>query len=150
MYVSQKGQYTLRALFELAKRRDGAPVTATQIAEAQAIPPRFVEVILQNLKNAGAVVSRRGSHGGYALAGPPEGMTVAEILRLAEGSLAPVACVGDETGSQCRLKGQCVFAAVWTRAMAAVEQVYETTTLKDLVCTEQGLQEEASAADYCI
>ena len=76
MFVSQKCQYTLRAMFELAKRRGAGPVTVAEIAQAQAIPPRFLEVILQGLRTAGRVQSQRGTGGGYVLAGPPDTVTV--------------------------------------------------------------------------
>ncbi len=81
MHISQKCQYTLRALFELAKHYGGEPVSAAEIAEAQAIPPRFLELILQSLKNSREVDSRRGNYGGYVLAVSPETITVGDVIR---------------------------------------------------------------------
>ena len=80
MYVSQKSQYTLRALFEFAKRRNLGPATAAEVAEAQAIPPRFLELILQGLRGTGHIESRRGVKGGYVLAAAPETVTVGSII----------------------------------------------------------------------
>ncbi len=84
MLVSQKCQYALRAIFELAKRTGQGPVKIAEIAEAQAIPVRFLEVILSQLKQGRFAVSQRGSEGGYQLARPPQELTVGEITRVAE------------------------------------------------------------------
>ena len=96
MHVSQKCQYTLRALFELAKRQGTEPVTVAEIADAQAIPRRFLELIFLDLRSDGMVQSRRGSNGGYVLAVSPETTTVEDVIRAVDGSLAPVDCVGGQ------------------------------------------------------
>ena len=102
MYVSQRCQYTLRALFELAKRQGSTPVTAAEIAESQAIPPRFLELILQGLRGKGIVDSRRGNQGGYVLTVAPESISVGDIIRTVDGWLAPVECVTGRIGEHCR------------------------------------------------
>ena len=76
MRISKKCQYALRAVFELAVRNTGQPVKIQQIAGAQNIPPRFLEVILNQLRHAGFVESRRGNEGGYMLAPGAEELTV--------------------------------------------------------------------------
>ena len=149
MYVSQKCQYTLRALFELAKRRGSGPVTVAEIAEAQAIPPRFLELILQGLRHSGEVESRRGIHGGYVLAAPPETITIGRIIRSVDGSLAPTDCLGGKRDGRCRLKGRCAFEDLWSRAREAVERVYNATTLQDLIDEEEAAGARC-ASDYCI
>lgn len=149
MSVSQKCQYALRALFELAKRQGQGPVSVAQLAEAQAIPPRFLELIVQQLRQAGYVDSRRGIQGGYQLAVSPERLTVADIIRLVDGGLAPVPCVIDENNSQCSLLGRCAFMGLWRRASEALRQVYETTTLQNLI-DEEKLTSANQAPDYCI
>lgn len=85
MHVSQKCQYTLRALFELAKRGGSTPTAAAEIAQAQAIPPRFLELILQGLRAEGMIASRRGNQGGYVLNAPPESISVGDIIRVVPG-----------------------------------------------------------------
>jgi Rrf2 family transcriptional regulator, cysteine metabolism repressor len=144
VYISQKCQYTLRALFELAKRRGDGPVSAGEIAAAQAIPPRFLELILQGLKDTGEVESRRGVHGGYVLAGAPESITVGAIIRSVDGSLAPVKCVVGKTEEHCSLNGRCAFLGMWARAQQAIEQVYDTTTLQDLIDDERSRARQSS------
>ena len=89
MQVSQKCKYTLRALFELAKRQGDGPVSAAEIATAQALPPRFLELILHSLTKSGEVKSRRGIRGGYVLAVSPTAITVGDVVRLVDGSAAP-------------------------------------------------------------
>ena len=101
--VSQKCQYALRAVFELAKRHGRGPVRIGAVAKAQAIPPRFLEVILNQLKQAGFVESRRGNEGGYLLARAPERLTVGEIVRFVEGPIRPVTCTPDSTETACSL-----------------------------------------------
>lgn len=131
--VSQKSQYALRALFELAKRREEGPVAVAEIAEAQAIPQRFLELIVVQLRKTGWIRSHRGAQGGYTLVVPQEQITVADIIRVIDGSLAPVKCISEESPAHCALKGRCAFAGLWKRARDAVAAVYESTTLQDMV-----------------
>ena len=133
MSVSQQSQYALRALFELGKRRDDGPVSVADLAEAQAIPRRFLEVIIALLRRAGFVTSHRGTQGGYTLAVSPREIAVADIIRVIDGSLAPVKCIATHSPTHCALKGQCVFADLWKRARDAVADVYERTTLQELI-----------------
>lgn len=133
MQVSQKCQYALRALFELARRCDDGPVKIAQIAEAQAIPVRFLEVILSQLKQGGFAESRRGAEGGYLLARPARLISVGNIIHFVEGPVGPVSCLDTRAERQCELDGRCVFKAMWKRAHDAVCRVYDTTTLQDLV-----------------
>jgi Rrf2 family transcriptional regulator, cysteine metabolism repressor len=137
MQLSLKCQYTLRALFELAKRQGGESASAAEIADAQAIPARFLELILQGLKAGGMVESRRGIKGGYVLASLPQNISVGDVIRMVDGSLAPVTCLAGRSGEDCRLKGGCAFAGVWRKAQKAVEEVYDKTSLQDLIDDER-------------
>lgn len=150
MQLSQKCQYTLRALFELAKRGRSQPVSAAEIAQAQAIPARFLELILQGLRRAGQVEARRGLGGGYILAVPPDHLTVGQIIRQVEGSLAPVDCLSGDDEQCCRLKGRCAFATLWRRAETAMEQVLDATSLADLVEEDRVAVYLQHATDYSI
>ena len=131
--ISQKCQYALRALFELARRWEKGPVRIADVAEAQAIPPRFLEVILSQMKRAGFVESRRGASGGYMLARSPGSLAVGEVIRFVEGPLGPVACVAQNGASNCPLDGSCVFKAMWLKAQTAMAEVYDGTTFRELV-----------------
>jgi Rrf2 family protein len=148
MSVSQKCQYALRALFELGKRRLGGVTSVAEIAAAQAIPPRFLECILAELRHAGFVESRRGVRGGYSLSRGPEQITVGEIIRAVDGPVSPVRCGDDLPAARCSLAGNCAFLGLWQRAGAALAGVYDATSLHDLI------DEEFAAAGreptYCI
>jgi Rrf2 family protein len=137
MQVSQKCQYTLRALFELAKRQGDNPVTVAEIADAQAIPRRFLELIFLDLRARGVIESRRGNHGGYVLTTSPEKITVGDIIRSVDGTLSPVKCVVGRSDDHCRLKNRCAFSGVWRRAQEAMEEVYDNTTLQSLIDDER-------------
>ena len=137
MQVPQKCQYALRAIFELAKRYGEGPVKTVEIAEAQAIPARFLEVILSQLKRGGFVGSRRGSHGGYHLISAPAEVTVGQIIRFVEGPIGLVACVTDNGNNGCPLNGDCVFLPMWEKASKAMSDVYDGTTFEDLVEQER-------------
>lgn len=137
MNVSQKCQYALRALLELAKRNQTGPVKIADIARAQAIPAKFLEGILLELKKLGVVESKRGPKGGYLLAMPPEELTVGKIIQFIDGPPAPVACVAGEHHTQCPLFGQCAFLPMWRRARDAVANVYDQTTFQNLLEEDQ-------------
>lgn len=139
--LSRRCQYALRAMLELARRYGDGPVKSAAIAEAQGIPQRFLEVILGQLKRAGFAVSERGACGGYALAAPPEELTVGAIIRCVDGPVSPVHCEEDG-GEQCPFEANCVFRPMWDRVQQAVSAVYDTTTFQDLVEQDQPWADE--------
>ena len=150
MQVSQKSQYTLRALFELAKRQGGEPATVAEIADAQAIPRRFLELIFLDLRSRGLIESRRGSQGGYVLTASPETITVGDIIRAIDGSLSPVKCLVGRSEEHCRLRNRCVFLSVWQRAQKAMEEVYDNTTLQDLIDDERTAAQQSAPLLYAV
>ena len=142
MQVSQKSLYALRAVLELAKHYGAGPVKIAQIARTQAIPQRFLEVILGELRRGGFVRSRRGNEGGYELARSPEGLTVGEIMEFIQGPIGPVACLTDNSEAQrCCLRAQphCIFKGMWKRIHDAISSVYDGTTFDDLVQQDKKL-----------
>lgn len=152
MQLSQKCQYALRAIFEVAKLSGQGPVKIEAIAKAQAIPPRFLAAILNQLKHGGFVQSRRGSEGGYFLARSAESLSVGEVIRFIEGPMGPVICVSDEGSDSCPLWGKCVFMSMWKEAQQAMDNVYDNTTFQDLVDREERMSAEVRqpALMYCI
>jgi len=128
--VSAKADYAVRAAVELAAAGAGAPVKGERIAQAQSIPPNFLENILADLRNAGIVGSRRGAEGGYWLARPPDEITLADVIRAVDGPLANVRGVRSEQvrydGSAERLRD------VWVAVRAALRNVLERVTLADV------------------
>ena len=149
MNVSQKCQYALRAVFELGNRHGDGPTSIREIAQAQAIPPKFLELILVQLRKAGFIESRRGAHGGYFLAAGPAALTVGEIIRFVDGPIAPVRCVDARQGVDCPLYGHCAFMGMWTRARDAVAEVYDSTTFQDLMDAHRAAAGKY-VASYCI
>lgn len=93
MKISTKGRYALRLMVDLAQCKQGKNVALKEVAARQGISLKYLEQIITVLTKAGYVLSARGSNGGYRLAHEPEYYTVGMILRLTEGSLAPVACL---------------------------------------------------------
>ncbi len=133
MKIPKKCQYALRAIFELGLRKPGQPVKIQEIAGAQNIPARFLEVILNQLRHAGFVDSRRGSEGGYMLAQAPEALTVGEVIRYIQGPISMTANVdtgGDERQS---FYGYYAFKQLWENVNTAISQVCDNTTFAELI-----------------
>ncbi len=149
MSISQKTQYALRALLELALAHGQGPMKIGLIAEEQAIPPRFLEVILNELKQGGFVDSRRGSAGGYFLTGPPKRLSVGEIIRHLEGSFDPVDCIDDPDSATCRQQHNCVFVPMFKKVRDAVSDIYDNTTFHELA-EEKRARDQAFVLDYAI
>lgn len=147
--ISQRCQYALRAVFELACRQGQGPVRIADIAAAQGIPPRFLEAILGQLKQSGLVASRRGAEGGYVLAKSPEAISMGEVIRFVDGPIAPVKCVQDGEHSECLLGDDCVFMNVWKSVQRTTSEIYDRTTMADLV-EEQRARTRRFAVDFTI
>ena len=151
MPISQKCQYALRAIYELAKNHGAGPLKMAEIARRQAIPLRFLEIILNELKRGGFIRAVRGRDGGCFLNRSPDDLTVGEVMRFIEGSFAPVGCVNEENTDSCPLQGSCVFLPLWERAQRALARVYDGTTFLDLIEMESQLAKKyESCLDYVI
>ena len=112
MKISTKGRYALRIMLDLAQNSKGEYIPLKDISSRQGITIKYMEQIVPMLTRAGLVRSLRGNNGGYMLSREPEEYTIGEILRCAEGSLAPIACLEDET-NQCPRKEGCKTLAFW-------------------------------------
>lgn len=132
MKISTKGRYALRIMLDLGMNHDGLPIPMKKIAERQGISEKYLEQIIAMLNKAGYVKSVRGAQGGYMLKQNPKEYTVGMILRLTEGSLAPVACLEDGASS-CERSGSCGTAILWKKVDDAVNQVIDGTSLQDLM-----------------
>ena len=134
MRVSAKADYAVRAMIELASGEEGNPIKGDRVAEAQAIPLRFLENILGELRHAGLVQSRRGADGGYWLAKPPDDITVADIVRAVEG---PLATVRGEPADELSFEGGAKpLRGVWIALRANIREILESVTLADIVSGE--------------
>lgn len=132
MKISTKGRYALRLMLDLAMNNTGEPVRIKDIAARQEISDKYLEQIISVLNKAGYVKSLRGPQGGYRLSKAPKEYTVGMILRLTEGSLAPVACLEDEE-NQCNRQDECATLILWEKLYDAIRGVVDQYTLADLV-----------------
>ena len=130
MKVSTKGRYALHLMLDLAIHNTGEPVCLKEIAKRQGISDKYLEQIISFLNKAKYVKSVRGAQGGYILARKPEEYTVGMILRLTEGSLAPVPCV--EEDDLCDKMHECATLMVWQKMNDAINEVVDHITLADL------------------
>ena len=134
MRVSAKVDYAVRAAVELAVAAPGANVKAETIAEAQAIPRKFLDNILQGLRQAGIVESRRGPDGGHRLARPAEEINLADLIRAIDG---PLANVGGRSPDELDLTGAAApLQEVWVAVRASLREVLEAVTLADVAAGE--------------
>ena len=136
----RKNQYALRAIFELAKHRDKGPTKISDIADAQSIPLRFLEVILNKLKGSGLIDAKRGFYGGYFLTRSPEQITVADVMSFLQGSPKAVQCAACVVKAKCPHGHRCAFSSMWNRVNRAISQVYTETTIQDLLDNDRQLQ----------
>src|SRR5664279_149179 len=143
MKLSLRGEYALRALLVLGLNYDQPVVRIQTISEQQNIPKRFLEQILNDLKSAGIVQSKRGVAGGYRLAKRPEEITLAAVVRHIEGALAPVSCVSEQFYEKCSCpdESRCAVRSVMKEVRDAVVRVAERVTIAELCDRSRKLQE---------
>ena len=131
MKLSTRGRYGTRAMLDIALHQSDGPVPLKDIAHREDVSLSYLEHIIAPLSAAGLVQSTRGPHGGVMLVRPPEGIRLSDVIRVLEGSVAPVECV--DHPSTCKRSGLCVTRDVWTEMKKAIEGVLESTTLQDLM-----------------
>ena len=141
MKITTKGRYAIHILYDLAVNGTEHPVSVKEMATRQEISVKYTEQIISILNKAGYVSSSRGFQGGYRLTKPLNEYVIGDILRLTEGSLAPVACV-EEEGS-CEREADCVTVEVWKRLNQAISDVVDHITLADLVALQEEKREKS-------
>ena len=142
MKLSQRGEYALRALLVLGMNRGPEVVRIRDIAQQQNIPRRFLEQILNDLKSAGFVQSRRGVAGGYRLQRDPAEISLADIIRHLEGPLAPVGCVSVNYYQRCSCpdEAKCAIRSVMQEVRDAIVSALEGVTVSHLCDRVRDLQ----------
>lgn len=133
MLITQKKQYAVRAVYELAKRKGQGPIKAAQISQAQAIPQRFLEIILNRLKHAGLVAAKRGYYGGFQLKRAPSEITVEDIFTALDDADETTICVSCISNADCPFYGACAFLAVWNEMQSAIDNICRRTTIQKLL-----------------
>ena len=139
MKISTKGRYALRLMLDKALNDAKTPVRIKDIAERQQISDKYLEQIVSSLNKAGFVKSLRGPQGGYRLTKKPEEYTVGMILRLIEGSLAPVACLDDDINN-CTRADRCPTLILWEKLYDAISEVVDNITLADLISWQKNMK----------
>lgn len=146
MKISTKGRYAVRVMLDLAMNNTGECIKVKEIAARQDLSEKYLEQIIAILNKAGYVKSMRGAQGGYRIARDPKEYTVGMILRLTEGSLAPVACLEENYG-ECERCDTCETLAVWEEIYEAVNNVVDNITIADLL---KRANDRIGALDYNI
>lgn len=141
--LTMRTRYAIRALIHISiENKDGAPVSASSIAEGQGISLKFLEAILHDLKDAGLVVSKKGIGGGYLLGKKSDAIRLADVIRTINGPIALVPCVSlnfYEPCSICPDESKCALHHVMTEVRDATLAILETTSLSDLIQREKRL-----------
>ena len=129
--ISTKGRYSVRILLDLAEHNTGSFIPMKEVAARQGISLKYIEKILPSLKNSGLIESVHGIGGGYRLIKDPADITLWQILTIAEGSLAPVACL--QAGSPvCERAADCKTLGVWKEYYELTKNYFESISLADL------------------
>ncbi len=136
MLISTKGRYALRVMLELSDHDRAEYVPLSVIAKKQEISEKYLESILVVLSKAGAIDALRGKGGGYRLNRDPKDYTIGGILRLVEGSLAPVTCL-DCKPNGCARTVECRTLPLWEKLYALIENYLDGVTLADLSDTSR-------------
>ena len=144
MKISTKGRYALRMLLDLACIGDGDYLSLKEISERQQISKKYLEQIVPLLSKDGLLRTNRGNKGGYELAKMPAEITVGDVLRATEGSLAPVACLECEP-NDCPRAGICSTLYLWEGLYKVISEYFDGITIADI--SEHSLNGQG---EYCI
>ena len=134
MMISTRGRYALRVLLDLAENNNGGYIPMKDVANRQELSLKYIERIMPILSKNALVEGVHGKGGGYRLTKQPEDYKVGEILRLTEGDLAPVACLGCEA-KPCDRAAECRTLPMWTDFYKLVNDYFDNITLADLLKT---------------
>jgi Rrf2 family cysteine metabolism transcriptional repressor len=134
MKFSNREQFGLRAMVEFARRYGNGLTSLVEVAEAQGISLSYMEQVVMPLRHANLLTSRRGVHGGYSLARPPEQITAGDVIRAVKGPLVPVRClIDDDSVEECVREARCETRIVWLKVQQRLEEALDSITLADLL-----------------
>lgn len=136
MMISTRGRYALRVLADIAEHTDKKYVPMKEVAQRQGISLKYLERILPVLTQHGYIEGVQGKGGGYRLIKEPKDCKLGDILRLTEGDLAPVACLGKEA-APCQRAAQCRTYPIWVEFYQIVSNYFDGKKLADLIRTEE-------------
>ncbi len=137
MMFSTKAEYGVRVMAHLAKADGERPISLGVIADAEGLPLAYLEHLVQRLRRAELVESRRGARGGYTLARPAGEISMADVVRSLEGEIAPIECISSDPDGQlvCAREGSepCPTKFLWTRVQGSIVRTLNEMTLADLI-----------------
>lgn len=134
MKFSQRSEYGVRLMVDLARHFGRGPLSLTEVARDEELSQTFLEQVIMPLRKAGLVRSRHGMRGGYELSRAPEEIRMGEVLRVLEGSLAPMFCVSDTPDRDvCAFEDHCGTQILWARVRDGINMALDSTTLADLI-----------------
>jgi Rrf2 family protein len=151
--LSRKSKYALKALLVLTEEYGKDALLISEIAEREKIPKRFLELILLELKNHGILRSKKGKGGGYALNKPPTSISVGQVLRLIEGTLAPLPCVSKtsyERCEECKDERTCGIRILMKDVRDSTARILDSTSLADVAKRSRVIALERGALEYSI
>ena len=132
MKISTRGRYSLRVMADIAKQGEGKYVPLKDIVERQGVSQKYAESIMADLSKAGIVDALHGKGGGYKLNRAPKDYSIAEILRVTEGDLAPISCL-ESDAPPCARAEQCETLSMWKKFYDLINEFFDHTTLSDLL-----------------
>ena len=138
--LTKKSKYALKALIRLGEQRERGPILISELADCEAIPKKFLEIILLELKHHGVLASRKGKGGGYYLSRPPEQVSIGRVIRIIDGPLALIPCVSQTAYArcdECRDEKTCSIRMVMQEVRDATSNILDQTTLADMIRREQ-------------
>lgn len=130
MEITRKGEYAIRGIVYLAKKKPGEISLISEIAEAVEVPKTFLAKIFQSFAKIGLVNSSRGTGGGFTLARKPENISLKEIVEAVEGPILPNRCLVAE--DSCSRSKQCTVHPVWRSVQIKIDEILESVSLADL------------------
>jgi Rrf2 family protein len=151
--LSNKTKYALKALQVLAEEYGQGPVSISEIARRETIPPKFLELILLELKKQCILQSQKGKGGGYFLSRTPQSVSVGQILRIMEGPLAPLPCISKTSYMRCREcrdERSCGIRIVMKDVRDATAQILDSTTLADVLKRVESVVQAKEGLSYAI
>ncbi len=142
MRITTQAEYGLICALHLARRLDDGPVTGREIAARERLPADYVEQIMLKLRRAGIVLSTRGAHGGYRLAGDPAQVSVRDVVAAAEQSTFDVHCVSHPVeAARCAESHDCSIRPVWQMLQQRIDEVLDGVHLSDLLLQEHEVRD---------
>jgi Rrf2 family cysteine metabolism transcriptional repressor len=131
--LSTRGNYGVRAIYELARNYGKGPIQIKQISERQEIPLRYLEQLLLRLKKSGIIESIRGPSGGYVLTDDPSNLSIGMVFRVLEGPFQMSGCVQSGNKDHCKRMNNCISNILWSQIEKRFEQLLEEISLFDLI-----------------